>query len=160
MKIPFTITSSHNPDSCEIEILNLKKVTDTIRTVKDAQYNKVTKRWSLPRKYRKSLQKDLEEIAMCVDDCFDNVVDSVKGSDKDEDKENIEPKTYCVQMRKANEKLYVKVEPYNNDVVTFFKMCKNRMFDIVTKEWRFDLDAEKSIKQILANYPNVYIKDE
>jgi HD superfamily phosphodiesterase len=34
--------------------------------------------------------KDLEEIAMCVDDCFDNVVDGGKGYDKDEDKENIQ----------------------------------------------------------------------
>jgi hypothetical protein len=157
MKIPFTLLTCPTSEYCDIDICHLKQLIDSIKQIDNAKYNKDTKRWSFPKIFSTTFEKNVHSFASRVN--YDVVSGSKDISMVEEDKENVDTQKYMIQIRHENGLINVNVNPFNRSIIDFFKTIKNRRFNPETKEWILSNDASMIIKNYFHGYNNIQIKE-
>jgi hypothetical protein len=159
MKIPFVTPASSLPDYVEIEIVNLRRLIDSIKKTGYAKYNDGTKRYSLPRNLLPEFEKTVSEFAQCCSHDFvpsSNMDRAIDGDTYDTKKDK--KVTIQINMSSQHDKIRCICIPYSKEVVAYFKTLKDRFYDSNTKEWLFSRDTVNNLQFHFKDSADVLLK--
>jgi hypothetical protein len=123
-------------ESYEVDIIQIRRILNTLYKLDNKKFNNSTKRWVIPVQDGEEFEKLFNGIA------------KVEVRDGREERTSV----LSFETDEENKKIYISVKSFPkvqkalDPLFSFFKTIKGRMYESAEKRWKFNIEDEQVLK--------------